>query len=154
MCGLMVKRQTTSFHLVETKHAAPLCKQTDFLNRVDCGGIIPVQTLSPTAHLCSPFPNFIFLLPLTTHLSFSPPILLLSSLSFTCFCTLQNALWIPCFPPVLSLNNNQKKKEEERKNHLSSLCSVGKTFGILRIREWTSQNNTQPTGTERILLQS
>lgn len=31
MCRLMVKRQTTSFHLVGTKHAAPLCKQTDFL---------------------------------------------------------------------------------------------------------------------------
>lgn len=136
MCGFMVKRQTTPFSLVGTKDVAPLCKQTDFLKRVDCGAITPVQTLSSAAHLCSPFPSSIFLLPLTTHLSFSPPILLLPSLSFTCFCTLQNALWT-CFPPVLSLNNNNKKKRRKKESSVSS-SSVGKTLSILRIREWTS----------------
>lgn len=135
MCGFMVKRQTTSFYLVGTKHAAPLCKQTDFEQsrlQWDHPSLDPQSQCSPV----QPIPQL--RLPATPD---NPPLLQPSnsSLIFPELYLLLHFAKCPLDPmlsPVLSLNNNKKK--EDRKNHLSPLCSVGKTLGILRIREWTS----------------
>lgn len=132
LCRLMVKRQTTSFHLVGTKHAAPFCKQTDFLKReiaVDHPSLdssVPLPTCavhSPTSSSCYPWqPTYPSAL---QFFSYPPWAYLLLH-----FCKMP--FGSPCFPPVLSLNNNQKKKERI----ICLLVLLGKHLHI-KNKEWT-----------------